>query len=496
MVRRLAIWGFLTAASLPAVPALAATYQVGPDRATRELTALPVLAPGDIVELDGNAAYQPVTFTVDGTAARPITIRGLPVDGKRPTLRGGDYTLILEGDYYTVENVEVTGGTEVCIFNKAANTTIRNAQIHDCTRHGILGADFESGSLTLSSIEVFHTGGQISGENLKHPIYIATDEAAHPGSVFRLEHSWVHDNNGGNSVKTRSERNEIYYNWIENGPAQFYVLELIGPEADLAPPREDSDVVGNVLINASDIYAVRVGSDGSGTNAGRHRFVNNTFVLSAAAGGLLRVFQETESVEFYNNVFLRMGAPWSRFLNDDEAVWANGRNVRGANNWISDNGSPPDVPAELTGMLTGSDAGFQDLSHFDFRPLEGSPLVNAGATTTTTTDNSPPRALGRPGFVPPLYVHEPAGDESSRMEVGSTDIGAYEFGSPTGSLGSRDPIPVDPGPGAPDGGGPVDPGPTVQANQLIGGCAAAPGTGGGAGAGLLVLLALSLRRRR
>ncbi len=48
-----------------------------------------------------------------------------------------------------------------------------------------------------------------------HQIYMATDESAHPGSVFRMQFCYMHDGAGGNNVKSRSERNEIYYNWIE-----------------------------------------------------------------------------------------------------------------------------------------------------------------------------------------------------------------------------------------------------------------------------------------
>ena len=34
--------------------------------------------------------------------------------------------------------------------------------------------------------------------------------------------------NGGNAVKSRAQRNEIYYNWIEG--AVYHELELIGPD--------------------------------------------------------------------------------------------------------------------------------------------------------------------------------------------------------------------------------------------------------------------------
>ncbi len=58
----------------------------------------------------------------------------------------------------------------------------------------------------MEYVEVYNCG---SGTQ-KHPIYIATDESAYPGSVFRMQHSYVHDAIGGNAVKTRAERNEIY----------------------------------------------------------------------------------------------------------------------------------------------------------------------------------------------------------------------------------------------------------------------------------------------
>src|SRR6185436_5833994 len=91
---------------------------------------------------------------------------------------------------------------------------------------------------------------------------MATDEVAHPGAVFRLQHSYVHDSdfnnagNGGNLIKSRAERNEIYYNWLEN--AFYHELELIGPDPNGAQAgwtealkREDSDVVGNVIVHRS-----------------------------------------------------------------------------------------------------------------------------------------------------------------------------------------------------------------------------------------------------
>src|SRR6185503_6192119 len=98
----------------------------------------------------------------------------------------------------------------------------------------------------LEYVEVHHCGGG-TGD---HQIYMASDEVAHPGAVFRMQYCYVHDANGGNSVKSRAERNEIYYNWIEG--ALYHELELIGPDPNGAQSswtvdlkREDSVIVTN-----------------------------------------------------------------------------------------------------------------------------------------------------------------------------------------------------------------------------------------------------------
>src|ERR687889_594332 len=81
------------------VPGMAAVYQVGPGRQYTQLTSVAgLLNPGDVVEVDGNATYNPVTFTRAGTASLPILIRGIRVNGIRPRIHGSDtngYTVFL-----------------------------------------------------------------------------------------------------------------------------------------------------------------------------------------------------------------------------------------------------------------------------------------------------------------------------------------------------------------------------------------------------------------
>ena len=235
-------WVFLFAGR-----ASATTYQVGPGKPNAAIADVAnMLVAGDIVEVDGNQTYAGgVVLAKSGSAAQKITIRGLRINGKRPVLSGATNTIEVQGSHVVVEGFELTAGTFRCFYHHGDDITLRDSVIHDCPRHGLLGADTDSGSLLMEYVEVFKCGGGTQD----HQVYMATDEMTHPGAVFRMQYCFLHDGNGGNNVKSRAERNEIYYNWIEG--ALYHELELIGPDPAGGAPeilkREDSDVVGNVL---------------------------------------------------------------------------------------------------------------------------------------------------------------------------------------------------------------------------------------------------------
>ena len=71
------------------------TYQVGPTRTFTKLQDVaPLLNPGDIAEVDGNATYPGnLIFTRPGTSVNKITIRGIRVNGLRPVISGGTNTV-------------------------------------------------------------------------------------------------------------------------------------------------------------------------------------------------------------------------------------------------------------------------------------------------------------------------------------------------------------------------------------------------------------------
>ena len=421
-----------------ASPLAAETFQVGAGHPYADLEAVDdLLDPGDLVLVYGDATYLSAWITRDGTAAQPITLRGVRVDGKRPVLSGGSNTLELQGDHYVVEGFEITGGAARCLYHHAHGIVVRDTVVHGCPKQGILGADTDSGSLTLEHVEVYDCGG---GDR-DHCIYMATNEEDHPGAVFRMQHSYVHGVVGGNAVKSRAERNEIYFNWIETtatGSPPYHLLELIGPDpaggVDAGQAREDSDVVGNVLVQHSAFPFVRIGGDGTGESAGRYRFVNNTFVRMGHAiddqegGAVFRCFDALESVEMHGNVFHNTGAGVGlNLIRTTEADWTTGvARISGQNNWV-ESGSI-NVPAAWTGTGFGADPGFVDVIAHDLRPAPGSPLIDAGASSPAPPPGYPfPNPLFPPAFQPPMRTLTP-GVPSPRPLVGAIDIGAYETG--------------------------------------------------------------------
>ena len=412
-------WLVAIASVTAASNAFAATYQVGPSKPFHQISDVAgQLQPGDIVEIDGDATYSSVSLSKNGTAQAKITIRGISRNGKRPTISGGTNTIAVHGSHYVLEGLDITGGGMRCIFHHADDVTVRNTVVHDCPAQGILGADTGSGSLTLEQVEVYHSG---QGDR-KHQIYVATDEEMYPNAVFRMQNCYVHDGNGGNNVKSRAGRNEIYSNWIEG--AMYHELELIGSEEfSEGILREDSDVVGNVLRKTQGGFVARIGGDGTGETNGRYRFVNNTFIANGTTKNMFRLFDGLESVELHNNVFTGAGS-WTLFR-DAEVKWARGHAIMGgSNNWVP---SGKQTPSQWTNTKTGNDPGFVNASAFDYTPAQGSVLRNTGDEATKSPAEAPfPNPLALPLYSPPARTIEAP---HMRANDGAIDIGAIEVGS-------------------------------------------------------------------
>lgn len=401
------------------------------------------LQPGDVVDVNGGIYPGNVVMREDdgGAPGNPVILRG--VGATRPHLSGGTNTIEFRlSNHVVMEHFEISGtespaNTFRCVFHHANDITLRDVYIHDCPNHGVQSADQDSGSLTIEYSEIANAG---SG-GTRHAVYVATDEVAYPGSVFRLQYSYVHDSEyasgagGGHLIKSRAERNEIYYNWLEG--AYFHELELIGPDPDGARAgwssnlaREDSDIVGNVIVHTNPGFdaIMRFGGDGTGQSNGRYRFVNNTVVGTATATTptVFRLFHGIESLEADNNVFWQQGSNGMRIIREVEAAWTTGATqITGISNWIDS--ASTSLPRGFANTIVGTDPGFANAAAADFRPATGSSLINGArlplvtppgyeiaATRNPAARLAPYRAQTLPGIAfPPQFSTLP-------------DIGAYQ----------------------------------------------------------------------
>jgi len=355
--------------------------------------------------------------------------------------------VLLNANNFVMESFEIVGDdndTDYCLVHEADNVTLRDLVVHDCLHQaGLVGNDNGSGSLTLEYSEFYFNG---NGE-FSHQIYMATDQAMYPGATFRMQYNYVHDGLGGNNVATRSERNEIYYNWIEG--ASYDELGLYGPDGEdetasppnpqstmrASPPnprRRDSDVVGNVIRKTGDRgYLARLGGDGSGQSWGRYRFVNNTLLLSPGAAGGFRITFGIDSLELYNNVFHRAGGGGIVMVKD-LGTWKGGHPLITASNNLVPSGSrlPGRTPwraSDWMATVVSDDPGFVDVAAHDVRPLAWSPLVHAGNVPPASPAHHPfPSPLAAPLYQPPLRAIEAPGTARRRPSVGTIAIGAFE----------------------------------------------------------------------
>jgi pectate lyase len=418
----------------------AKVFQVGASRSYKQINELVnELSAGDVVEVD-SGTYAPFELKRAGSKNAPITIRG--VGATRPIVSGGNWGVSFRySDNIVLENFEITGATTICLRTMANNITIRNVYIHDCMRHGVLGADLDNGTNIFDRVEITRSGSVIQGESYNHALYVATDRDSFPDAVLRVQQSYFHGNKG-NSIKSRAGRAEIYSNWIDvpNDPDSFYSLELIGYQEYATDKPINADVVGNVLVHRK-TYGLRLGGDGTGTSKGRVRMANNTVIVSALFGEyspVIRLDQEFDSLYLLNNAFvLEQGANFRmRLLRSGVSKWVSGQaKVAGSNNALPanaymDNVAPLNTISLQSTVSANSFIANALMASLDVTPLDGSKLIGAALPLTTTASGyeipNPLLKATFSGFSKrPIPTQLDSAVLKSRASESFTNIGAY-----------------------------------------------------------------------
>ena len=389
VVGKWVIAGFVGAA----MPAFAATLQVGPTRAfTTPCAAFAAAATGDIIEIDA-ATY---VGDVCGIYPSNLIIRG--VNGRPKIDAGGNNSMgkgiwVIEGTNITVENVEMYGA-KVADHNGAAlrldgdNFTLHGSFIHD-NENGILGGLSTASNILIEATEFGHNG---YGDGYSHNLYIFNVGSL----IFRYNYS--HDANVGHNLKSRARVNTILYNRFSSTPPGQIGSTASGQpsyEIDL-PNAGTSYVIGNVIEQPAanqNPTMLAYGEEGA-SNPGQDLYVvNNTFLNDESSAGtfIFTGSTVTTPVLMQNNIFGGVGTVNTQTSAIDKT------NFR---------------------SLT---PGFIDRANYDLHPTDAL-VVNSGSTPGVSASGM--------SLVPVAQYHHVAAGET-RPIVGQIDIGAYEAVSTT-----------------------------------------------------------------
>jgi len=417
-------------------------YQVGPAEQYPDLGSVaPMVMPGDLVQVDGNATYPGgVTFKNSGTPQNKIIIQGIRINGKRPALAGtagfqgaGAFVVRFWGSHYVMEGFDLTTGSNPNawrgLYNVADDVTLADSVVHDCPCDGISNSD-SAGSLSLQYDEVYQCGAGTQA----HQIYAGSSNTLYPNAVLDIEYCYLHNGSGGNNIKSRVARTQVYYNWIEG--AYFHEFDLDGADpSDQAPGtarliNEVADVVGNVIVKDASSHGLvaNVGGDGTGWSDGRYRFVNNTIILPSSPTDDEMIFQlknEVQSIEIYNNLIYRFGGKPVNILDEVDWYLTSPATVIGSNNWIPQGSAY--VPMALTNTFVGVNPEVVNAAAFNFTPLAGGVLAGAGAAAMPDPAGMVfPCPLAEPIFLPPVQAVYAMGAAVPRaMNTPPIDIGAF-----------------------------------------------------------------------
>lgn len=283
--------------SATALAVLAATIQVGPERAIKlPSEAARIASDNDVIEIDaGEYRGDVAVWRQSGLVLRGVGGRAhLVADGAAAEEKA---IWVVKGTNTTVENIEFSGASVPDqngsgIRHEGEDLKISHCFFHD-NENGILGG----GGTVLVEYSEFARNG--FGDGRSHNIYIGARTKR-----FTLRYSYTHHARIGHQIKSRAAENHIVYNRImdEDDGNSSYLLDL--PNGGMAY------VIGNSMQQGRKTENYRVlayAAEGLRSDNNGLYVVSNTMVNDFRTGIFVQNSAENVKVEIINNLVVGPG---------------------------------------------------------------------------------------------------------------------------------------------------------------------------------------------
>ncbi|MGM0556774.1 MAG: right-handed parallel beta-helix repeat-containing protein [Myxococcota bacterium] len=431
-------------------------YDVGPGEQYESPNEVPweSIGAGTLVRIHHRAEPYAAKWVLaaEGTADKPIVVRGIPSGGDLPVITGDGATTRQELDFWSetrgvikiggssnpstpdgpshihIENLEITGGkagnnftddggasasfddNAAGIFIEAgSNIVVKNCEIHG-NGNGLFAA--------RASSDVLVAGNYIWGNGNSGSIYEHNSYTESQGITFEYNHyGALCEGCPGNNLKDRSAGTVIRYNWIEDGNRQLDLVDSGHAEVRDSGGYNATMVYGNVLLEGPDegnSQIVHYGGDsGDEQNyrKGTLYFFHNT-VASTRNGNttLVRLSTDDESAYVHNNI-LHSTAGSGRLALVDSAGEVDLQYNWLTDGWVESHSGSPTVTVTGSDNLTGAAPGFVDLNGGDYTLAIDSAAIGAAG------------ALDAPAAAPECQYAE---HHNGTVRASSEDLGALE----------------------------------------------------------------------
>jgi MYXO-CTERM domain-containing protein len=397
--------------SLPMV-VFAATIEVYPE--DDAFAAMQMLQAGDELVMHAGTYKVPgfVELTLNGEETQPIVIRG--AEGELVIIEGvpDQNTLNLTGTWYTLRDLEITGGSHGLRLGTSAHVVLENLHIHHVGDVGVScnrdGNSYEA--ITIRRVHIHDTG--LDG-GPGECMYLGCNEGLCKVWDSLVEFNWCHDTLAGSQgdgieFKTGSYNTIVRHNVVHD--VKYPGITMYGTQG-----MPQNTVEGNAVWNVEDNGIQTVGDV----------MVRNNLIANVGASGIAAKSSQGEVVQglsVLHNTVVGAGDACMRgndFPAGAEIVIANNAFYceGGTAIKLAQGMGPAIVVANaVLGAVEGAEgtvdggalaAAFVDAGALQFYLAPGSPLIDTGE---------------------PKYCA--AEDFNCLLRHGPVDIGAYEVSTP------------------------------------------------------------------